>query len=267
MMSPSTYLRETLRLAFPLGIRSSGRFMALLSAYLDDSGTHRGSKMVVLAGMLADQSAWERLTDGWQSVLAEYELPFFHMSKWSNRARPFDTWTDDQRRDCLNRLLILIQSCVAKSVGVGIPNALFESCTTESDRSYWGGPYGLAAYLLLTDMADSVQALSVERSSVRCILESGTLGSTQILAIYQKLRASNGNGWRWIVDSLSFEDKRQFLPLQAADVLAYELYRYLPKPRSAKMARYPLRELAITPHQWWTPDADTIRLLAHRRDL
>jgi len=56
--------------------------------------------------------------------------------------------------------------------------------------------------------------------------------------------------------SQRFENKRDFLPLQAADILAYELYKQLPKTLKLEdtPARYPLRFLADIPSQWGLMD-------------
>jgi hypothetical protein len=61
--------------------------------------------------------------------------------------------------------------------------------------------------------------------------------------------------------SIAFEDKRLFPPLQAADLLAYELHKQLPRQLGieTRPIRYTLRELAKLPRSWGTMDADEMR--------
>lgn len=55
----------------------------------------------------------------------------------------------------------------------------------------------------------------------------------------------------WHIASFTHADKRMFFPLQAADILAYELYHDWPKIGSSPRGmRYPLRKLASQFHIW-----------------
>ena len=51
---------------------------------------------------------------------------------------------------------------------------------------------------------------------------------------------------------LRFADKKISLPIQAADILAYELYKDTPRRmgREVKPQRFPLKELATIPWRW-----------------
>jgi hypothetical protein len=62
------------------------------------------------------------------------------------------------------------------------------------------------------------------------------------------------------VNSIVFRDKRE-TPLQAADLLAYEMYKHLPRQlgTDARPVRYTLRELAKLPRRWGWLDADELR--------
>ena len=52
--------------------------------------------------------------------------------------------------------------------------------------------------------------------------------------------------------SLAFRDKRMFPPLQAADILAYELYKQSARQfgEEERPVRYPLKALASKKHKW-----------------
>ena len=91
------------------------------------------------------------------------------------------------------------------------------------------------------------------------VLESGTRGRNALSWIH----AEGQKDAEWQdnnrIVSLSFQNKRFFLPLQAADILAYELFKHLPNQLQGRVRpdRYPLRQLATINNEWhYTDDAE-----------
>ncbi len=50
----------------------------MLTAYIDDSGTHNGSHNAVMAGYWAGVNQWKRFEQVWNSVLRSESVPYFH---------------------------------------------------------------------------------------------------------------------------------------------------------------------------------------------
>lgn len=48
------------------------------TAFFDESGIHRGSKVTVVAGLLGDVRAWAKLDASWRTILEKFELTYFH---------------------------------------------------------------------------------------------------------------------------------------------------------------------------------------------
>ena len=44
----------------------------LYNAYLDESGTHAGSRAVVVAGFVSNVSKWEAFSEQWSAALNEW---------------------------------------------------------------------------------------------------------------------------------------------------------------------------------------------------
>jgi len=53
-----SYLKQCLKLAFPQTVAPENRYLMMLDAYLDESGTHDGSDAVTVAGFLATKDRW-----------------------------------------------------------------------------------------------------------------------------------------------------------------------------------------------------------------
>lgn len=228
--------------------------MLTIAAYFDESGTHAGSEAVAVAGYLATPEEWESFEVEWRAALAEWGLDYFHMSKFANRIGEYASWTEDDRRERFVRLVNITNKHVLGSVGTVIPLALYDATFSVGGpaRAKTGGPYGLAAFCNMMSVADLVRDLRGE-PSVAYVLESGAVGRHQITKLLLDNMNDPESQKQFRLLSLAFQDKRQFVPLQAADILAYELYLHLPRQlgRSPRLSRtHNLTLLKSVPSSW-----------------
>jgi hypothetical protein len=263
-------------------------------AYFDESGTHKGSRALSVAGFLARADEWGAFTVEWEDALAEWGLPFFHMVDFENRRKGYD-WPEEVRRARISRLLAIIDRHVLGSVGIGISLGDYDAVFPEGEvpegpnirelapgiwapgsqepgepepptprpgdlRRKSGGPYGLAATAAALDVTKLIKGLTGD-PHVAYVFEAGAVGAGQILKIFQDILADESTRRETRVLSITFEDKRQFPQLQAADLLAYELHKHLPRQLGLEVrpTRYTLRELAKSPRRWGWLNADELR--------
>lgn len=61
--------------------------MAIVKAYLDDSGTPEDPQhtFLTVAGYVAEQGQWEEFEEDWLAALDEAKVPYLHMREFSNR--------------------------------------------------------------------------------------------------------------------------------------------------------------------------------------
>ena len=246
----------------------------IVTAYFDESGTHRGSKAVSVAGFVADADAWVEFSAQWQIALNDYSLSHhgFHMTDFANCVKPYNTWTEKQRRERLARLLNIIQSNVLGSVGTVIPLKYFNDIFTPRTKAICGGAYGLAAVANFMALGEILRHEQID-SWVNYVFESGAKGSGQILKVFNSNVRYLEMKERYRLLSLRFEDKRALLPLQAADIIAYELYKEMPRQlkKHGREVRYPLSALSTIPRSWgWLEDKELRKwseILSIRTDL
>jgi hypothetical protein len=225
-----------------------------------------GSKAIIFAGCLATPLEWLGFEGKWQRVLDDVGIDMFHMNKFANRQPPFDGWSEEKLAECLGRLLDIMEQHVGLTVGVALPSHAYDSIFSDTARRL-RGPYATVATFLILDVAEALKTMKGDHW-IRYIIESGTQGAGEILTLYQEnTRYPEDKAWTRI-KGLSFENKRCYLPLQAADIVAYEIYRHFVRdPMTAASrpiddpdaTRLALRRLATISRRWFTPYEDSMR--------
>lgn len=217
--------------------------MSIHAGYFDESGTHASSKVIVVAGFVSDVPGWDRFSVEWAGLMKEFGLEYFHMNKFANGAPPYKTWSEELRQERINRLLETIGKYEMSSVGYAIVKSQYESVLSPLAHEVYKTPYVLAAMACFHTLATT--AIGVD-TWMDYTLEDGAYGKGALLDMYDSKDDSgrlNMNNLR--ISDLAFRDKRYNPPLQAADILAYELYKHLPKSLGWEQQhiRYPLQQL------------------------
>lgn len=240
--------------------------MAMFVGYFDDSGSHKESGVIVIGGFVATSRSWLQFDDQWNTVLEEFGIDMFRMSKWSNRAPPFKNWPESKRRECLNNLIEIIADRDIESVGVVLPVESYRKVLSPPAQKFVK-PYGFAAQFLIGEIATGMRDNSPSGSKIAYIFESGTPGVADIQQTFDLLLRRPDEKRTFYLSTLTFADKRDTPPLQAADIIAYELYREGQRPpTSAK--RYPLRVLETRiPHNWFMPNDDYLKRVAASTEI
>jgi hypothetical protein len=252
-------------LAFPSVVARDNHLVATLTAYFDESGTHAGSPAVSVAGYLSTPEQWIKFEAEWRHALADLGLDTFHMNQFANRAGPYRAWSEPQCRIRLSHLIEIINRNVVASFGVVIPTEPFDRLFSPKAKKHCGGAYGLAATFNFLEVGRILRAIDDVNpwdARVAYVFESGAVGMGQIQKVFQYNKKDPEQEKVLRLLSLRFGDKRNFGPLQAADILAYELYRQLPRqigldPRPPRTAI--LRELAIPQRNWGRIDEEEMK--------
>ena len=222
---------------------------SLYTAYFDESGTHPESDAAVVAGFVFDVTQWEAFSEKWRKVLTEFGVDFMHMTDLENRRRQFTGWSVAKKEELLNLLLPIIHDHTFRSVGVVVFKKSFDALLSDPVKQICGDQYGLATLVCWRHLGLVMQEWD---GWINCTMESGAQGAGALLLIHTE--DSKFTTWHneHRILNLSFADKREFLPLQAADILAYELYKDVPRQfgKANRKARYPLRILGQKTHQW-----------------
>ena len=233
---------------------------SLYIAFLDESGTHQGSEIVVVAGFITNVTQIEELSKQWKTALDSWGIPMFHMADFENRHGCFKPWTPDQRKERLNHLLGLINRHTFNSIAFAVRKRSFDRIFTAKAKRRVGDAYGLASIGCWHNLALRAKDQRID-GYIGFMMEKGCRGAGALLSIYR----NESREPDWVANNrivgLSFDDKRVFLPLQAADILAYEIHKQARRQFGGELrpTRYPLKQLAVPEHQWHYATDDELK--------
>jgi hypothetical protein len=194
----------------------------MLVAYFDESGTQRGSACVSVAGYISTENRWAKFQQQWKKVLRDYDLEYFHMSEFESRYGPYKNWPQETRVSLLKRLIGVIHRNTIMPVGAA---ALIEGYE-EVRRRFSAGiePYGFCFTETLKSMAEWSKTLR-RPEPIACVLEAGAGFGGQVEEIRKSILKTESRKQYYRIASITFADKKDITPLQAADFLAYEAYK------------------------------------------
>jgi hypothetical protein len=196
----------------------------VLTVYLDDSGTHSGAEVTVVAGFVSTKLLWDGFRKEWARALRKERIDIFRMSDLENRRGEFDGWSRERTEAFRRTLFDIIHRKTLAPIGSALINADWERVMPAHIKTGWGGSYGWCA----EDCAHQAYKWAKRTGrpgKFRYIFEKGTVGHGQINKMFADY-ASNPKWDAFRIDSYSFEEKK-LTPLQAADLMAYEVYKHM----------------------------------------
>jgi hypothetical protein len=217
-------LPDLSRVVFPNGTRY--RILAMFVAYFDESGTQRDSPIVVVGGFLAPDKQWSRLQAEWTKVLQQEKISFFHATDWENRQGQFKGWDNDRRIGVYKKLVGIIQRRITIPVLAAVRTADYkEAKLWEAVVEMWPkSPYGFCAFVCMRIIGHWAEEVR-HNDPIAYVFEDGAAHKADLTTSHTSIFADDENRRLLKFISLTYADKKQFAPLQAADALAYEGYK------------------------------------------
>lgn len=222
---PSVYISEAFALAFP-GDYKAERLVALLTAYFDESGTHAGAQVLSVAGYVATAERWEVFEKDWRQSMAIYGIDYFHMTDFVAGEEQFKDWPKQKRESRLRKLIDIVNRHALAAIGAVIPLDLYGSLS-KRDQVVCDSAYRVAAMQCCMEVSRWAKKTYPD-AEVAYVFEAGAKGAGKVSEFF--LGAMNDPAARKLlrIFSFGFGSKRALVPLQASDILAWELYRTLP---------------------------------------
>lgn len=205
---------------------SARRLTMALAAYLDESGTDKGSgslKVATLAGYVLAPVGLRVLESDWERVLEIHEIPYVHMSEFAPNGK-FHYFSPTEKQALFKDLAEVIRQNVQLGISVTVDVGRFRRFISENTDALVS-PYLLLFSMFVRHVTDWLTCYH-PHERISFVLDRGNRYRFQIDKFYNdakdyEMAASRPHR----LGTLTFADDREYCVLQAAGMLAYESRR------------------------------------------
>jgi Protein of unknown function (DUF3800) len=223
-----SYARQIFRLLHPPHSRQRGALM--LAGYFDDSGTHAGSLVVAVGGCVAREEQWLEFTAAWKEALDSEGVRAFHATDLASGYGDFTGW-DQARKQRFIQALAAVMKRYAKTAIAGLVIAQdYDSVIPEwaLKSAAFGDKYNFCFQMcvgLAMAWAEGLNPPMPKDDQLAFIFDQQPKREGLTRDSYHAIKTFRDADDK--MGSLTFADGKRFLPLQAADFIAYEAYKHL----------------------------------------
>lgn len=243
----------------------------MLTVALDASGDDNDSVLVV-AGFISSARDWNDFSREWEDRLAKDGIAYFHAVEWAHCRKQFEGWKNRERdrQRLASDLMDILHRHAYRQFACGVLNEAFQKIEVNLRKQFRLCAYSLAGRTVARLVRD--WCFSEHIAQVELVFEAGDSGDTDL-----RQRFIEDLGYEPL-----FRPKKdtplpdgttqpRFVPLQAADWLAYELARLIKNPPDFDDMRWPMKQFYRfhgSPQHYSIEDtANLERLLQASKDL
>lgn len=235
-----------------------------LTVYADESGTHDrqgvqpGSEITTIAGYVASKKNWELTTRRWDTALRKFGVDVFHMSDYWRKKPPYDKWTEAKQKRFLKNLIKVARDNTWFAIGAMVPTKDWNAALPEDIKGGGLGsklsfdhPYHFCFQMFFARFMELLTHEIDNRFPKR---------KEKVAFVFDQQKQFEdiaGAGFHIIKDvvdpdnrlmSLTFGSKEDYIPLQAADLMAFYARRILTHQIQGKAWRDPFEQMMEERH-------------------
>ena len=198
-----------------------GYLVGLVEVYFDESGSHDGSPVLCVAGYIIESENAKILTDEWNEVLAAKALTHFHMIDCAHGVGEFSVLSKAERIEVAKNLIEIIKARVVRGLGAMVVSDQYNALMPHHQNM--GSAYNYCIWHCREGVrlwADEVQF----NGDVAYFFESGHKSQSEANRIMHLSFKRKGAGCPFRYLSHTFVDKKKFPGVQAADLLAWQMF-------------------------------------------
>jgi len=233
----------------PPAERSTALLTTIASnAFFDESGTHDGSPIIAMGGVVSNYDAWVEFEIEWKRILKARGIDgAFRFSEFMARKGRFhNDWSNDERNALMERLCTTLSECIVVGLGVAVFRSEYDSIIPfdlqgELKHPYYWGLY-TCLYQLISWPHFGTRITLPRRITFLFDRKKNYEGFAS--RIYYSIRDNTlpqvAPSHPSVFGDMGFGDKEQDAPLQAADLLVGVVARNYLKARKQNA---PLEEI------------------------
>lgn len=238
-----------------------------LTIYADESGTHDehgiqpGSEVTVVGGYIADKRNWERFTRRWNTARKEFGIKGpFHASEYWRNEPPFNGWTDAKKKKCLGTFIKIARDNTWFAVGGMVGTKDWDEIMAPRFKEGYLGqlsfshPYHFCFQMLFVRFMEYLKDDIDKRFPRRKGFEERVAFVFDRQQQFGKVAAAGFTIIKNLIDpddrfeSFAFRSKDRYIPLQAADLLAFYARRILTHQNQGKACQNPFERMLEERH-------------------
>lgn len=219
----------------------------MLKVFIDESGTHNRSAIVVAGGYVASLEDWNEFEREWNELLSRNGARCFHRVDLERLGGEFARrrgWSDERRNEVLYAANQIIRRRTEAGRGGALVRAAFEEIMPPLVRRFYGSAYGW----LVQECAIGFGHWAKDHDLVaptEYVLEAGARGRRNVEEMLAALSVDHRVQGLIQIGDWRFAGKTE-APLQAADFFAYEVYRVFGDRLANKGRSQPVRPSAMS---------------------
>jgi Protein of unknown function (DUF3800) len=228
-----------------------------LTVYADESGIHDkhglqlGSEITAIAGYISTKRNWEIVIRRWNTALTKFGVEVFHMSEYWRNKPPYDKWSDAKKKKFLSTLIRIARDNTWFAIAGMVPTKDWDDALPEDIKGGGLGgelsfdhPYHFCFQMFFARFMDLLTSETDKRFAKHRFKEKVAFVFEQQHQ-FEDIASAGFHILKDVLDpanrlaSLTFGSKEDYIPLQAADLLAFYARRILTHQMQGKAWRDP----------------------------
>jgi hypothetical protein len=192
--------------------------LATFTGYLDESGTHEGSPVTVVAGYASSVRHWQEFEAEWPGVLTRHGLTVLH-------TKEINGWRRDRRAPLVGDVLQLLGKNALFGTAAIVYEADYREVYPRGERvSFSDTKYGLCFRMCMVKMSKIIRD-HWPGQRLSFVLEDGNRNRGNARRIFELSKGGGVSQFRYPLGNIDFASKEEFGAVQAADLLAHSVYQ------------------------------------------
>ena len=226
----------------------------MLTMYLDESYSHPPKPLIyTVAGYISEDSRWREFEKHWSGALSDEGLEYFHMSEFAQRIHIYQSWSEDRRRRVVTKLHRIIHENTLADFSISVVVKAFNEVINPDIREGFGEPHVFAVIGCMKSIAAWINDSALKKQErIFYTFEQGSTHGSALRKVFERFLNDDRQCEMYRLEGFAFRDKKE-MPLQAADVLAYENMlemRRLADPENTRKPRASMLNLERPESDW-----------------
>ena len=232
--------------------------------YFDDSGTDGTNEIAVAACYVSSKEQWNEFNRNWKEILEEEHFDHFHMAEFVAKPeaghKPFCDWSNEKKKRVYSRLAATINIRVRHGFAIAVPKKSFDAYVLQEFKEEYAENHYVWAVKSLFGILEEWRKKYRIVVPMQYVFDGGSLGDRQLMEIWMRYSQEEEARTRYGLaeyDGVLFQSKKVFRPLQAADILAWQMHNHMRK----------VIVPGCQPHEEFSRSHPGFRLLRDRQSL